>query len=171
MRRPRTARLLSHLVNPAILAFRVWFSSPHFSPGFVARRRRRAWILGERPRAPQAYSTVRRGARGSATQPTCPYPPPQQEAGEKRGLRVRATTSSHLGAMAGWADARRGGADDVVTSSGSGNAADARPPPRPGGLRLPGPQAFVRRSLGFPRLMGHRSHSIMSGGLEARGKM
>ena len=42
--------------------------SPHFSPGFVARRRRRAWIQGARPRAPQAYSTVRRGARPSATQ-------------------------------------------------------------------------------------------------------
>ena len=42
--------------------------SPHFSPGFVARRRRRAWIQGARPRAPQAYLTVRRGARRSATQ-------------------------------------------------------------------------------------------------------
>ena len=43
-------------------------SRPHFSPGFVARRCRRAWIQGARPRAPQAYSTVRRGARPSATQ-------------------------------------------------------------------------------------------------------
>ena len=49
--------------------------SPHFSQGFVARRRRRAWIQGAtgafqpaRPRAPQTYSTVRRGARRSATQ-------------------------------------------------------------------------------------------------------
>jgi hypothetical protein len=36
-----------------------WRDSPHFSPGFVARRRRRSWIQGARPRAPQAYSTVR----------------------------------------------------------------------------------------------------------------
>ena len=43
-------------------------SSPHFSPDFVARRCRRAWIQGARPRVPQAYSTVRRGARPSATQ-------------------------------------------------------------------------------------------------------
>ena len=44
------------------------YPSPHFSPDFVARRCRRAWIQGARPRAPQAYSTVRRGARPSATQ-------------------------------------------------------------------------------------------------------
>ena len=42
--------------------------SPHFSRGFVARQRRRAWIQGARPRAPQTYSTVRRGAQRSATQ-------------------------------------------------------------------------------------------------------
>ena len=58
--------------------------SPLFSRDFVARRRRRAWIQGAsgasqpaRPRAPQAYLTVRRGARWSATQQTCPDPPPQ----------------------------------------------------------------------------------------------
>jgi hypothetical protein len=47
-------------------------TNPHFSPGFVARRRRRAWIQGARPRAPQAYSTVRRGARGGATKVEMP---------------------------------------------------------------------------------------------------
>jgi len=43
-------------------------ASPHLPPGFVARRRSRVWNQGARPRAPQAYSTVRRGARPSATQ-------------------------------------------------------------------------------------------------------
>ena len=56
---------------------------------------------------------------------------------ESRMLRVRARISWHFGASAGRADARRRDAGDVVTSSRSGNAADARPPPRPGGLRLP----------------------------------
>ena len=41
-------------------------ASPHFSRDFVARPRRRTGIQGARPRAPQAYSTVRRGARPSA---------------------------------------------------------------------------------------------------------
>jgi hypothetical protein len=49
-------------------------------------------------------------------------------------LRVRAKINSHFGASAGRADARRRDAGDVVTSSRSGNAADARPPPRPAGL-------------------------------------
>jgi hypothetical protein len=74
-------RLIIHPINP------------HFSWGFVARRRRRARIQGAsgrfqpaRPRAPQAYSTVRRGTRPSATQQTCPDPPPLQKAREKCGL-------------------------------------------------------------------------------------
>ena len=41
--------------------------NPHFSQGFVARRCRGPWIQGARLRAPQAYSTVCRGARLSAT--------------------------------------------------------------------------------------------------------
>jgi hypothetical protein len=51
-----------------------WAINQHFSRGFVARRRKRAWIQGAfgafkpaRPRAPQTYLTVRRGARRSAT--------------------------------------------------------------------------------------------------------
>jgi hypothetical protein len=52
-------------------------------------------------------------------------------------LRVRAIISWHFGASAGPADARRRDAGDVVTSSRSGNAAAARPPPRPGGLPVP----------------------------------
>jgi len=49
----------------------------------------------------------------------------------------------HFGASAGRADARRRDAGDVVTSSRSGNAADARPPPRPSGLRPAGPLAVL----------------------------
>ena len=49
----------------------------------------------------------------------------------------------HFGASAGRADARRRDAGDVVTSSRSGNAADARPPPRPSGLRPAGPLAAL----------------------------
>jgi len=49
----------------------------------------------------------------------------------------------HFGASAGRADARRRDAGDVVASSKSGNAADARPPPRPSGLRPAGPQQNV----------------------------
>jgi len=48
----------------------------------------------------------------------------------------------HFGASAGQADARRRDAGDVVISSRSGNAADARPPPRPAGLRLPRPANY-----------------------------
>ncbi len=44
-------------------------------------------------------------------------------------------STSHSGASAGRADARRRDAGDVVTPSRSGNAADARPPPRPEGLQ------------------------------------
>src|SRR6266571_5252779 len=44
---------------------------------------------------------------------------------------------------AGHGDARRRDAGDVVTSSRSGNAADARPPPRPSGLRPAGPLAVL----------------------------
>src|SRR5947207_11096064 len=67
-------------------------------------------------------------------------------------LRVRARTSWHFGASAGRADARRHDGGDVVTSSRSGNAADARPPPRPSGLRPTGlrgavPAGCVARSL------------------------
>ena len=43
-------------------------------------------MQGARPRAPETHLTVRRGARPSATQQTCPYPPPQQKPGEKFGL-------------------------------------------------------------------------------------
>jgi hypothetical protein len=43
----------------------------------------------------------------------------------------RAEISSHYGASAGWADARRRDADDAGHRRGAGNAADARPPPRP----------------------------------------
>src|SRR6266516_7370951 len=57
-------------------------------------------------------------------------------------LRVRARISWHFGASAGQADARRRDAGDVVTSSRSGNAADACPPPRPAGLRLPPPANY-----------------------------
>src|SRR5216117_3467517 len=57
--------------------------------------------------------------------------------------RVRARISWHFGASAGRADARRRDAGDVVTSSRSGNAADARPPPRPSGLRPAGPLAVL----------------------------
>ena len=48
----------------------------------------------------------------------------------------------HFGASAGQADARRRDAGDVVISSRSGNAADARPPPRPAGLRLQRPANY-----------------------------
>src|SRR5206468_6306843 len=57
-------------------------------------------------------------------------------------LRVRARISWHFGASAGQADARRRDAGDVVISSRSGNAADACPPPRPAGLRLPRPANY-----------------------------
>jgi hypothetical protein len=52
---------------------------------------------------------------------------------------IGAKISWHFGASAGRADARRRDAVDVVTSSRSGNAADARPPPRPVGLLAHGP--------------------------------
>ena len=63
---------------------------------------------------------------------------PDHSAGERRCLllRVRTKIGSHSGASAGRADARRRDAGDVVTSSRSGNAADARPPPRPEGLPI-----------------------------------
>src|SRR5213078_4388193 len=57
-------------------------------------------------------------------------------------LRVRARISWLFGASAGQADARRRDAGDVVISSRSGNAADACPPPRPAGLRLPRPANY-----------------------------
>ena len=53
--------------------------------------------------------------------------------------RACAEITSHFGASAGRADARRRDAGDAVPSSRSGNAADARPPPRPYGLRPAGP--------------------------------
>src|SRR5881409_2890623 len=56
--------------------------------------------------------------------------------------RVRAKISWQFGASAGRADARRRDAGDVVISSRSGNAADACPPPRPAGLRLPRPANY-----------------------------
>jgi len=62
--------------------------------------------------------------------------------GARRKLRVRARISWHFGASAGQADARRRDAGDVLTSSRSGNAADACPPPRPAGLRLPRPANY-----------------------------
>ena len=49
----------------------------------------------------------------------------------------------HFGASAVGADARRRDADDVVTSSRSGNAADAPTPPRPSGLRPISPLALL----------------------------
>jgi len=49
----------------------------------------------------------------------------------------------HFGASAGRADARRRDAGDAVSSSRSGNEADARPPPRPLGLRPAGPLALL----------------------------
>src|SRR5213596_759409 len=61
----------------------------------------------------------------------------------KTFLRVHARIGVHFGASAGRADARRRDAGDVVTSSRSGNAADARPPPRPSGLRPAGPLAVL----------------------------
>ena len=45
-------------------------------------------------------------------------------------LRAGAEITSHFGASAGRADARRRDAGDAVSSLRSGNAADARPPPR-----------------------------------------
>jgi hypothetical protein len=63
-------------------------------PGhFRSRFRREAAQTGQKNnshkardgRAPQAYSTVRRGARPSATQQTCPDPSPRQKTGEKCG--------------------------------------------------------------------------------------
>src|SRR5436190_15375147 len=57
--------------------------------------------------------------------------------------RVRAKISWHFGASAGRADARRRDAGDVVISPRSGNAADACPPPRPAGLRLPCPATHL----------------------------
>ena len=62
-------------------------------------------------------------------------------------LRVRARISWHFGTSAGRADAKRRDAGDVVTSSRSGNAADARPPPRPGGLLAPRPAISYDCSL------------------------
>ena len=57
--------------------------SPHRSPTFVARasRRRPAW-----PRGPQAYSTVRRGARREHGRAYAMHRRPQQEVGERCGL-------------------------------------------------------------------------------------
>jgi len=49
----------------------------------------------------------------------------------------------HFGASAGRADARRRDVGDAVPSSRSGNKADARPPPRPFGLRPAGPLALL----------------------------
>ena len=69
-------------------------------------------------------------------------------------LRVRARISWHFGASAGRADARRRGAGDVVTSSRSGNAADARPPPRPAGLRIPGPPNYRSWLIMIPLGLG-----------------
>jgi hypothetical protein len=52
----------------------------------------------------------------------------------------------HFGASAERADARRRDAGDAVPSSRSGNAADARPPPRPFGLRPAGAQSDHERN-------------------------
>ncbi len=60
-----------------------------------------------------------------------------------RSLRWHQYAWSHSGASAGRADARRRDAGDVKTSSRSGNAADARRPPRPFGLRPAGPPAAL----------------------------
>jgi hypothetical protein len=58
-------------------------------------------------------------------------------------LRACAEITSHLGARAGRTDARRRDAGDAVSSSRNGNKADARPPPRPFGLRPAGPQVLL----------------------------
>src|SRR5439155_11483864 len=68
--------------------------------------------------------------------------------------RVRARISWHFGASAGRADASRRDAGDVVTSSRSGNAADARPPPRPAGLRALMPGKLCSLQVMFQLGMG-----------------
>ena len=59
----------------------------------------------------------------------------------------------HFGASAGRADARRRDAGDAVTSSRSGNEADARPPPRPFGLRPADPLAALFAPLILPGML------------------
>jgi hypothetical protein len=89
-------------------------------------------------------------------------------AGGTRG--VRAKISSHFGASAGRADARRRDAGDVVTSSRSGNAADAHAPPRPAGRRLPCPPAlFCARTRLFGGTLD-RSHGGRSRAWETTAK-
>ena len=65
----------------------------------------------------------------------------------------------HFGASAGQADARRRDAGDVVISSRSGNAADARPPPRPRRAAAPTPSKLLRFTSYDS--IGHGSRSKM----------
>ena len=70
----------------------------------------------------------------------------------------------HFGASAGRADARRRDAGDVVTSSRSGNAADACPPPRPSGLRPAGPLAALLAPYIPQRRSGYARRSRLASG-------
>ena len=63
-------------------------TSPPFSPVVVAKRRRRRQDKARAGRATEAYLTVRRGARPSATQYWRMDPALQQTTGEKCGLEV-----------------------------------------------------------------------------------
>jgi len=74
----------------------------------------------------------------------------------------------HFGASAGRADARRRDAGDAVPSSRSGNAADARPPPRPVGLRPARPLAALLDPHMQPGMLVARA---LPAGLEACSKM
>jgi len=94
---------------------------------------------------------------------------------EERDFRsagpIRNKHSAVHSGSAGRADARRRDAGDAVPSSRSGNAADARPPPRPYGLRPAGPKeqaepahsmARVSRS-GSPTRSCAGNHSFLPG--------
>jgi len=59
----------------------------------------------------------------------------------------------HFGASAGWADARRRDAGDAVSSSRSGNAADARATPEPEGhMGSPPSQSVSCRPVDLPQV-------------------
>jgi len=74
----------------------------------------------------------------------------------------------HFGASAGRADARRRDAGDAVPWSRSANAADARPPPRPFGLRPAGPLASLLAPNMQPGMLVARA---LPAGLGAGSKM
>ena len=69
-------------------------ASPPFSPVVVAKRRRRRQDKAPAGRATEAYLTVRRGARPSATQYWRMDPALQQTTGEKCGLGACAAEES-----------------------------------------------------------------------------